>query len=187
MTSTKVLAKRHRKVISSGTTGRFGLEPVPWFHHSLRRERARADQTGRDLALVLFTPRQRRADTTNARLARILRRWPLAAEEAGWFDGKRIAVILPEADSDRAWQFADDVCREFPLSVMPPLCEVFCYPDHWPTQESEGADSAKSVAMAGHVAQVDDAFLQPPPAWKRLLGVMGTATVWLLLGRPGAY
>lgn len=175
------LARRHRAAVRAPANGRFGLEPVLWFHHSLKRERARADQMGRDLALVVFTPRERRrADKTNARLARILRRRRNPVEEAGWFDDERIAVLLPESSAGDAWRLADDVCLGFPSHALPPLCEVFVYPDH--SADGGGSCSERERGNESRQARpMADLFVQPILFWKRLLDVFGAAVGLVLL------
>ncbi|HEX7377937.1 MAG TPA: sugar transferase [Pirellulales bacterium] len=181
MTPVKTLAKRHHAAVRAPADGQFGLEPVRWFHHSLWRERARADRGGRELALVVFTPRQRRqADKTNARLARLLRRRKNALEEAGWFDGERIALILPEASSDAAWRVADEICLGFPANLPPPLCEVFTYPGDW-VSENEVPSHRDSGDGPRQARRMSDLFVQPMPLWKRLMDVLGAGLGLLLL------
>lgn len=188
MTPANLLAKRHHTTLRSTPAGRFGLEPAPWFHHSLRRERARADSTGRELVLVLFSPRQRRsAQKTNARVAKVLRRRLQATDEAGWFDNDRIAVLTFEASVERAWELADDVCLAFSSDLMPPLCEVFAYPSNWPSSDATGSsvgdDSEGNEAIASQGRRLGEVFVQTLPLWKRALDLLG-ASVGLALLSP---
>jgi lipopolysaccharide/colanic/teichoic acid biosynthesis glycosyltransferase len=186
MTPSNLLAKRHRSSLRLTPAGRFGLEPAPWFHHSLRRERARADSTGRELVLVLFTPRQRiRAEQTNARVAEILRQRLQATDEAGWFDEFRIAVLSFEASVDRAWRIADDVCLAFSSDVMPPICEVFAYPSSFPSNDaadgSAKCDSDGDETSGRRVRWLHKVFVQPLPVWKRALDLLGASLGLMLL------
>ncbi|HET6878911.1 MAG TPA: sugar transferase [Pirellulales bacterium] len=177
-----MLARRHHAALQAPVSGKFGLEPVQWFHHSLRRERARADLTGRTLALVLFTPRERRsANKTNARIARVLRQKLCPSDEAGWFDERRIAVLLPDALTGAASQLADEVCLAFPLSASPPLCEVFAYPtDHLP-DEGPGGPPGNAHDGRPRVRHLAGVFIRPLQGWKRLLDLVGTAVGLVLL------
>lgn len=168
MTPAKLLADRHHEVLRGPLGGALGLEPAQWFHHSLARERVRADRSGGEFALLMFTPRDlRNARKTNARLARALRRRLRGADEAGWFDDERIAVILPGTSAGGAWDLADDVCQTFPLRSNPPLCEVFVYPADW---MSDGGESEGRA-----VRRLESVFVRPLPAWKRALDVFGAA------------
>ena len=168
MTPAELLADRHQKLVREPLGGAFGLETAQSFHHSLARERARADRGGAEVALLVFTPREQRvAKKTNARLARILRRRVRSTDEAGWFDDERIAVILPETSADGAWQLADDVCLAFPPSLTPPLCEVFVYPTDW---TNDGGEPDGRI-----VRRLESIFVKPLPAWKRALDVLGAA------------
>ena len=184
MTPTRLFAKQHRKILQAPVSGRFGLEPVQWFHHSLKRERARADEKGRNFVLVLFTPRERRhASKTNARVAESLHRRLRATDEAGWFDNERIGVILPEKSVDQASRFADEVCLAFPLRTTPPLCEIFTYPTDGMPDRDDGRALAERGDLSGRVRRLESAFIQPLPTWKRVLDIFG-ATLGLILLWP---
>jgi lipopolysaccharide/colanic/teichoic acid biosynthesis glycosyltransferase len=184
MTSTKLLARRHRRRLQEAPAGPFGLEPAQWFHHSLKRERARADRSGRALALVLFTPRERRrAKQTNARLAKLLRRRLRPTDEAGWFDDERLAVLLPEASAADAWKVADDLCLGFPLRATPPLCEVFVYPSDELPEGDRGHRCEKGDGSGGPTRRLEEVFVRPLPPWKRAVDVLG-AVVGLVFVAP---
>lgn len=153
-----------------------------WFHHSLRRERARSDRSGRMFALVVFTPRERRlAHETHVRLAEVLRRQANLADEVGWFDEERIAVILPDAGSEAGWNLADEVCLAFPLHSPPPLCEVFVYPSP-SAAEQEEAGWPMDAATDRRTRRLDGVFVRPLPWWKRIVDVLGASLGLTLLG-----
>jgi hypothetical protein len=173
MSPAKLLARRHRRFLSAPAK-RHGLLPAAWFHHSLRRERARSDRTGREFALLVFMPRERTtAKKTNLRVAEELRRRLARDDEAGWFDEERIAVILTEVPAERAWQLADEVCLTFPLEAAPPLCEVFVYPSQ-SAPDWDGPDLlAHDVTDERPARRLEDVFVQPLPWWKRLIDLLG--------------
>ncbi|HWB14661.1 MAG TPA: sugar transferase [Pirellulales bacterium] len=183
MIPAKLLARRHRKFLAD-PTNRHGLLPAPWFHHSLRRERARSDRTGSEFVLLIFTPRDRAtAKKTNLRVARELKRHLTDDDEAGWFDDERIAVILAETPAENAWRLADAVCLAFPLSAEPPLCDVFVYPSAG-EMDFDGQDLlAQNLAERRPARRLEDVFVQPLPFWKRLLDVLG-ASFGLVLCAP---
>jgi lipopolysaccharide/colanic/teichoic acid biosynthesis glycosyltransferase len=181
MTPTELLAHRHRKLAARSPAGRRGLVSAPWFHHSLRRERARSDRSGRTFALVIFTPRERAlAHDSHSRLAEVLRRQLTAADEVGWFDEERIAVILPDASKDDAWKLADEVCRSFSLETIPPLCEVFVYPSEWTTDDDE-LDWRSSDASQRPTRPLEGVFVRPLPWWKRVVDLLGASLGLVLL------
>ncbi|HVX16189.1 MAG TPA: sugar transferase [Pirellulales bacterium] len=184
MTPNNLLAKRHRAATARPPVGRFGLEPAQWFHYSLKRERARADHTGRELALVLFTPRQRRhPEKTQARIARVLRQQLQATDEPGWFDDERIGVIMPEASVERASRLADEVCLTFSTRTMPPLCEVFTYPSNWLSNDHGNDGPAEDDTRQRKLRRLERLFVKPLPVWKRALDLLG-ASVGLFLSAP---
>jgi lipopolysaccharide/colanic/teichoic acid biosynthesis glycosyltransferase len=171
----KLLARRHRRSLADSKK-RHGLLPAPWFHHSLRRERARSDRTGREFALLVFTPRQRAtAKKTNLSVARELERRLTDEDEAGWFDDQRIAVILAETPAEEAWKLADAVCLAFPLEADPPLCEVFVYPSQDKIDWVAADLLAEDLAARPPVRRLEEVFVQPLPWWKRVLDVLGAS------------
>jgi lipopolysaccharide/colanic/teichoic acid biosynthesis glycosyltransferase len=179
----RLLARRHRRFLFAPVK-HHGLLPAPWFHHSLRRERARSDRTGREFALLVLTPRERtNAKKTSVRVARELRQRLTGDEEAGWFDDERIAVILAEAPAQRAWHLADEVCRAFPLEAVPPLCEVFMYPSPAELDWDEPDILSHNEAGERSARRLEDVFVQPLPLWKRLIDLLG-ASFGLVLFAP---
>jgi lipopolysaccharide/colanic/teichoic acid biosynthesis glycosyltransferase len=155
--------------------------PAAWFHHSLRRERARSDRNGRTFALVVFTPREPGlAAETHSQLVEILRRQLSPAEELGWFDEKRIAVILPDATSEDGWKVVDEVCLAFPLEDPPPLGEVFVYPSQ-PIADAEDLDRPMNAASERPTRPLAGVFVRPLPWWKRAVDLLGASLGLILL------
>lgn len=185
MTPTNILAQRHRKHTAKPPGGRRGLVPAEWFHHSLRRERARSDRSGHTFALVVFTPREQwLAHETHIRLAEGLRRQANLADEIGWFDEERIAVILPDAESETGWNLADEICLAFPSHSPPPLCEVFEYPSQSIADQEEAGwpmDDTHTHATERRTRRLDGVFVRPLPLWKRIVDVLGAFLGLILL------
>lgn len=53
----------------------------------------------------------------------------------GQLDSRRVAILLPETDSDGAWTFADDAVRRLANIQMGFNCEVYSYPKDWADRE----------------------------------------------------
>ena len=112
--------------------------------------------------------------------------WRLT-DEAGWFDHRRIGIVLPATPPRGAWKLAEDVCKE--LAPAPqPLCRVYCYPSDASQLDqsipdrrngqgvAERRDRASAELPAGQDDRPVDAlellFVQGLPAWKRMLDVL---------------
>jgi hypothetical protein len=113
--------------------------PTPaQFRRVLLRERVRTDRTGRPFSLVTFAARENKtAEATFRKLENILKRRLRCSDEIGWLDGHHLAAVLPDTPSEGAAKVADDVCIEFSLDWLPPLCETFCYPSDWPSDQRD--------------------------------------------------
>ena len=115
-----------------------------------QQERARADRSEKCFAMIVFMPESPSAATVGpdwpgarskgeplAELVRIVKGRMRIYDSLGQLDARRVALLLPEADSRGAWTFADDVieaCEELGLRFT---VEVFCYPIDWAKEEEE--------------------------------------------------
>ncbi len=162
-----------------------GLHPPDRFRRILERERARSNRTGEPLSLVAFAPRCPEADgPTPALLAGILQTRLRSTDVAGWLDDRQVGVVLPTTPAAGAWKLADDVCLEFPKHVPPPICTVYSHPNDWTDggeRVSEPAEAAAPVAAEKRTLGLELLFVQPHPAWKRALDVLGAAVCLVVL------
>src|SRR5437764_5402507 len=122
------------------------LCPPDKLRRILERERVRADRTGEPLSLVAFAGRCPEPErTTPSLVAKILRCRLRATDDIGWLDDRQIGVVLPTTPAAGAWKVAEDVCREFPPDLPPPVCTVYTYPLDWPSE----VDSVVGVRDTG--------------------------------------
>lgn len=150
----------------------------------LARERSRTDRTGRPFSLVVFSPREPAdRDDLFRRLQRLLRRRLRITDEIGLLEADRLAVVLPETPARGAWKVADDILAAYPISVSPPLCEVFTYPSDWVEQSEEDAAESWSSDDERPAQPMESLFVRAVPRWKRSLDILG-ACVGLTLSAP---
>jgi lipopolysaccharide/colanic/teichoic acid biosynthesis glycosyltransferase len=71
------------------------------------------------------------------RLAQMLVKRIRSSDEAGWFDGHRIGVVLPETSAVGAWELADYVCQTIAAKASRPECTVYTYPSKWYPDNNE--------------------------------------------------
>jgi lipopolysaccharide/colanic/teichoic acid biosynthesis glycosyltransferase len=149
----------------------------------LMRERARVDRRGGSLALITFTPH---GGWTNQpalwRLAQTLRNRLRLTDFAGWLDDRRLAVVLPITDAKGAWRVADDLMLSLPDNQRKPVCRVYSYPTVWWSGD-DGGHPVSEVGPRQQVHAAESLLVQPLPAWKRAIDMLG-ASVGLILLSP---
>jgi len=127
-----------------------GIQSPERFRAIIRRERVRADRNQHQFSLVVFDVGNPETNNAQVRhLAHVLANRIRLADEAGWFDGHRIGIVLPETSAVGAWRLADDVCQTIAAKSLPPECTVYTYPSRWFSDTN------------GHSAQLHFADLSP--------------------------
>lgn len=102
------------------------------FRASIIRERQRVDRNKHILSLLLFTVYKQSTNGDTAKhLARLLVERIRSTDEAGWFDNKRIGVILPNTYAEGAHKLADEICKSFNTEASAPEYTVHTYPSNW--------------------------------------------------------
>jgi lipopolysaccharide/colanic/teichoic acid biosynthesis glycosyltransferase len=102
------------------------------FRASIIRERQRVDRNLHILSLLLFTVGKQNANGITAQqLAHLLAERIRSTDEAGWFDNKRIGVILPYTCADGAYKLAEGICKAFNPEASVPGYAVHTYPSNW--------------------------------------------------------
>jgi len=159
------------------------------FHKLLRRERARSDRNEHEFSLLVFEP----ADPpVIEELVRVLARRKRQIDEMGWFDERRVSVLLPYTSPDGANTLAHHVGRM--LTVPRPICTIYTYPGHWlpgesadaggmPAERSAGARSTGNSEGALILCKnaFGSLFSDPIPRWKRAIDIAGSAIALLCL------
>lgn len=151
---------------------------------ALRRERARADRTGLEFALLTFAasePEEKYA--TLASVARVLGRRLRVTDEYGWLDADRIGVVLPATASSGAWKVADDVVAMMPRRRKP-VCRVYMYPSR-PSDGGRHQTSEERLVpiepACRPVGAMESFFVEPLPRSKRAVDVVLASALLLAL------
>lgn len=150
--------------LRAGTAGI--IQSQKSFHTSITRERQRVDRNQHMLSLLLFTIGEQNPNGFVAQqLVQLLVERIRSTDEAGWFDNKRIGVILPYTDAEGAYKLADEICKSFNPKSSVPEYAVYAYPSNWssdanrpPAKSSiadslgkqKGITSQSSCLSAGH-------------------------------------
>jgi PleD family two-component response regulator len=109
-----------------------GIRSAEEFRAILDRERARSNRSGQSFSLVIFDLEDVNGDSGCVRrLAYVLSHRVRATDEIGWFDERRIGVVLPYTAPDVAWKVPDDVCQMIAAGALSPSYTVYTYPSRW--------------------------------------------------------
>ena len=115
-----------------------GIYSVEQFRTILERERARADRNRHQFSMIVFEVSEPEVDSTQVQhLARVLTNRIRLSDQAGWFNGHRIAVVLPETSADGAWRLANDICQAITTKTSSPEYTVYTYPSKWLSNDNE--------------------------------------------------
>ena len=118
------------------------------FRASIIRERQRVDRNKHTVSLLLFTIGKENADGVMAQqLAHLLAGRIRSTDEAGWFDNKRIGIILPDTCADGAYKLANEICKAFNPEASVPKYAVHTYPPNWSSDGNGHPDQFEIVDL----------------------------------------
>jgi hypothetical protein len=122
-----------------------GIRSAQEFRAILDRERARVNRNGHEFSLVVFDLGSVSPDSAHARrVADGLKRRLRAIDEIGWFDERRIGVVLPYTAPEGALKVADDVTRTISNGNLAPSYTVYTYPSRW--MAGDNPDPQRQIA-----------------------------------------
>ena len=159
----------------------------------LERERMRSDRCGTSyslLTLTLITEGVEECVPQLPQIASMIHERLRATDEAGMLGPWRIGIALPGTPAMGAWKLADDICASLPADQPRPTCNVYVYRGDRTAAEGENDDLDRELSEAPtanngerDVQSMEALFIQPLPAWKRVLDVAVSATA-LVLAAP---
>jgi GGDEF domain-containing protein len=110
----------------------YGIYSAKEFRAILERERARANRNGHKFSLLVFDLAGSEEDIARAqRLVNELKRRVRAIDEIGWFEERRMGIVLPYTAPDGAWKLAADICQMISTKALPPKYTVYTFPLRW--------------------------------------------------------
>ena len=145
-----------------------GVHSPDDFKLVLRRERDRADRSNATFSLVVFDVHE----LSNRELTRfidIAKKRIRVSDEVGWFDERRIALMLPSTTVTGARTLARSIVDSLVAFKSPVASTIYSYPSaHWNGKSTEDitkmeAELTKSIA-SGYVT----------PVWKRAMDILGS-------------
>ncbi len=111
------------------------IYPVEKFHRVIEKERERSDRTGLDVSMVVFKGNGRGPGSDAGHYRDLI--WLLlsrirATDDVGWFDEKRVGVVLPHTGGGDALKFASFILKKLSAGADSFDFRIFTYPSSWP-------------------------------------------------------
>ena len=171
------------------------IHSINEFSFIVGRERARSDRTGQYFSLAVFELNEKnKGQTSPFLLAEVLNQRKRSTDEIGWFDTRRIGVILPDTPVEGARKVADDICQRIATKVVPPSFKVYTYstgslpefdwegrncasPEKYlekgaPGQMQSGKEEMCTVDWSEK--GIEPLLGYPMPIWKRAMDILGS-------------
>jgi PleD family two-component response regulator len=108
-----------------------GLCNVESFHRALENERYRSDRSNHQYSLVVFElPFGEKITDAFQSAIRQIRTRIRTVDGIGWYDEKRLGIILPYTPREGAKKIAEEICNFIAPCIKGNVrveCEVFCY------------------------------------------------------------
>ncbi len=169
-TTTELISKKKVRTINS----------IEEFSTLIKRERFRADRNNQKFSLITFDVSGQNKNLSHIELLTdILTSRLRICDEMGWFDERRIAVLLPETAIKGARKLAHCISEKITLAGILLHCTVYMYPSmKWIDGESLSApsypvDTVHEKLAVGHRI----------PVWKRTMDIIGSS-IGLLIMSP---
>ena len=131
-----------------------GVLSATELEREFERERARVDRNDHQFSVAVFLQEEHDQEAL-VQLAEVLLKRTRTPDVIGRLDSERLAALLPETDSQGAWNFADDVTRMLAERSLKFDCLVHTYPADTPStddgnrtnaEKSESSDTSQEQA-----------------------------------------
>ncbi len=113
---------------NAGNNPTTGLMSQLEFRRIVEAERLRSDRSENPLSLLVFSPEGASSPAEFAELAHTIRQRVRMTDTCGFWDGRRVGVLLPDTAEPGAWKLASDL--RLLLQERSELwhCDVYSYP-----------------------------------------------------------
>jgi lipopolysaccharide/colanic/teichoic acid biosynthesis glycosyltransferase len=151
------------------------------FRRNLEIERARTDRSEKPFSLILLEGRSLGCEDFSRLMDRLFTRLRMI-DQIGWFDERRLGVVLPYTGATGALAVANDI-RHFgwPRKLV---LTIYTYPGQWlPDDEHSGesGDGVDSDAVEVFTGSIDRILRNRIPAWKRAIDILVSISALVLL------
>ena len=149
---------------------------------AMRSERRRADRSKAPLALATFRRKQGSMQSVPRQLSAALHQRLRETDVAGLLDSNRVAVVLPDTNSDGAWTFANAIQQQCQVD-LDLTAEVYLYPEmlDLPALSSDPSEQGEDSGSPPQEKELEPLLVDSLPVWKRALDVVAASLACTLL------
>lgn len=106
-----------------------GIYSEEEFKRFIEKERARSDRNNHILSLLIFEMCDRDSNGFETKqLIEKIKNRIRSVDTIGWYDDKRIGLVLPYSSGEGASKLAEDICESLNSSSPKHVCEIYTYP-----------------------------------------------------------
>jgi len=123
-------SKKNNKTLADSVKTKIAakIHPEEEFRSIIDRERARADRTDHQFSLIVFDLGFTNGNQNkNGRLLQKIISRMRRIDEIGWYDPRRIGIILPYTAERGAQRFAENLCQLLDPSLAHCIFNVYTY------------------------------------------------------------
>ena len=108
-----------------------GILSVADFRQIIEHERERANRNQHQFSLVLIDSETFNTDNSITRqIIKIITRRVRNVDELGWYDEKRVGIILPYTSTEGAARLIENLFDSLDTEIPIPVCDIFTYPSN---------------------------------------------------------
>ncbi len=145
------------------------------FHTILKRERSYSERNNHGFSLIVFDVGILEKHKILAKnLINILTSRVRISDDVGWFDERRVGILLPDTSSKDAGLLAKMTCKKIAVIEPTPLCNIYTYPHQNRYAENRNLKSPSYIKLK------EDIFIKlvdrhKMPLWKRVIDIIGSS------------
>ncbi len=131
----------------------------------LHRECSRCERNGHEFCLVVISAADNGARKHLHRVGKLLCRRARATDEIGWFDARRLCVVLPDTSAEGAMSFVRRFTEWANYRGLSPLCNLLSYrgQTHSDNEKLSVAQFAMGIEEAGQGSARRRGSARPKP------------------------
>jgi len=145
------------------------------FHTILKRERSCSDRNNHGFSLIVFDVGILEKHKILAKnLLDLLTSRVRISDDVGWFDERRVGILLPDTSSKDAGLLAKMTFKKIAVIEPTPVCNIYTYP-----LQNRYAEN-RNIKSPSYIKLKEDIFIQladghKMPLWKRVIDIVGSS------------
>jgi lipopolysaccharide/colanic/teichoic acid biosynthesis glycosyltransferase len=164
----------------------------------LQRECARCERNGHEFSLVVIGLSEPENSRKLSRMARLLCRRARTTDEIGWYDSRRLCVVLPDTGDVGSMAFVRRFTEMANHRRISPICNVLGYHGqaHSENERMSAEEMGHEIDEVGedicpdpirrlpavrivNAGDISNLLIRPLPMWKRVIDLVGGSLILL--------